>query len=138
MPAPVYATQSDYDAWIDDPGSTTIATVVFRTASSIIDEALIGAVYATDPTTELPTDARVAEVLRDAVCAQVQWMDAEGDTTGLGGAEVDSASIGSVSFSGQRSTQPPMRLPSGRQLSAAASAVLRVEGMLPAGVIVHG
>lgn len=132
-----YADQEAYDWWTGT-GGTAISLALFRSASSIVDEALIGAVYAVD-TDSKPTDTRVANALSDAVCAQVEWMDATGDTSGVGDTiEVDSASIGSVSFSGQRRTNGPTRLPSGRNLAPAALAVLRVEGLLPVTVLSRG
>lgn len=132
--ARIYATTTQYAEWAGDGATTTDS--LLRAASSIIDEALIGAIYATDDDGK-PTVTKVATTIRDATCAQTQWMDAIGDTSGVGDvAEVDSASIGSVSFSGGRTSSTTLK--SGRTLAGTAAAILRVDGLLQPGVFTRG
>lgn len=139
MTAPVYATLEDYKTWSSDD-TTTVADALFARASEVLDEALIGAVYAVDRTTLQPTVQTDIDALRDATCAQVQWMLANGDTTGTGSAEEWAAvSIGSVSLSGRKTvTQAPVVTASGAELAPAAYRRLRIEGLIPAAVIVYG
>lgn len=138
MVSPTYATTAEYDTYVG-AGQPSVTDALLGRASGIIDELLIGARYAIDTATQMPTDPLVIAALVEATCAQAQWMDATGDTTGVGDVvEVDSASIGSVAFSGQSRASLPIRLPSGRLAAAGAFAALRVAGILPVGVIVHG
>ena len=135
---PVYATTAEYDTYVG-AGQPAVAGALLARASGIIDELLIGARYAIDTATQMPTDPLVIAALVEATCAQAQWMDATGDTTGVGDVvEVDSASIGSVSFSGQSRATSASRTTSGAQVAAGAIRALRVAGVLPVGVIVHG
>src|SRR5688572_12185973 len=48
-----------------------------------------------DTGTELPTDADVAETLRDATCAQVEyWLDSGGECQDIGGTAGTQISVG--------------------------------------------
>lgn len=66
-------------------------------ASREVERLTRTAVYAVD-TSGVPTDAAVAEALRDATCEIVSWGQLTGDPTGAIAA-VSSASIGGVSLS---------------------------------------
>lgn len=137
MTAPVYATLADYRNAIHDQDAV-ISDGLLAQASLVVDELVMGAVYVVDDD-DMPTDTGVLEALSDATCAQAQWMDATGDTTGVGDVmEVESASIGSVSYSGAHRVAAVSRTASGRPVAAATIAVLRVAGMSPTGVIVYG
>lgn len=138
MTAPIYATLSDYRNAVYDQDAI-ISDGLLAAASLVIDELAIGAVYDINDTTQLPTDTAVLETLRDATCAQAQWMDATGDTTGVGDVvEVESASIGSVSFTGRKHVASVGRTSSGRPVAPAAWAILRVAGFSPSGLTVYG
>lgn len=125
-PGDTYATLSELAAWLraDPPDNAERLLVA---ASRRVDSALIGAFYAVDDD-GLPTDADVIAALRDAVCAQVEWWDEIGDTTGTGaGGEWSSVSIGKVSVSTGGGTGGPSR----RRLAPDAIEVLHTAGLLP-------
>ncbi|VXB82122.1 hypothetical protein [Aeromicrobium sp. 9AM] len=139
MTAPVYATLADYRNWLDDQ-TVDVSDALFARASEVIDEVLIGAVYAIDDNTQLPTLTAQIEAIRDATCAQVQWGLANGDTTGTGTAtEWDSVAIGSVKLSGKKTlASSPMTTRSGASVAPDAVRVLRIAGLLPATVLTYG
>ncbi len=135
MAAPIYATVEDYRSWLGEQ-SADVSDRLLRQASRIIDELLIGAVYDTD-TDDYPTDPDVRQALTDATCAQAEWMDAAGDTAGTGDVQtVTSASIGSVSYSGQTTTSAGITT-TGASVAPAAARELRGAGLRPV-VFVHG
>ncbi|GAB3437475.1 hypothetical protein [Actinophytocola sediminis] len=135
--ARIYATHEQLVAYTEgssfvvpaEPESQRVRT----RASEFVDDALLTAVYATDPVTELPTDRRIEAALRDAVCAQVVWWDETGDELGDAG-QYTSASIGSVSLTRGRAAAG-VTLPSGRTLGPHAATHLRLAGLLPGVVI---
>lgn len=94
---PVYATAADFrQVTGQDPPADVIRRLA--NASEFLDELLIGCWYDTDPTTEQPTDSRLAAAFARAVCWQVAWEDLTGDPDGLG-LVYPQMSIGSVSIS---------------------------------------
>lgn len=96
-----YATPEQLAAYIgEDPPED--AERLLERASRDIDSALLTAVYATDPVTGAPTDARVLTALANAVCAQVEYWLETGDT-GTGASDRwGSVSIGPVSLGDRR------------------------------------
>lgn len=93
----VYATEDDYKTWTGDD-TATATTAQLRNASLVVDELLATAVYDVDED-DLPTDDAVIEALRDATCAQLEWWNETGDTSGVGASgQFQSASIGSASY----------------------------------------
>lgn len=101
--ARIYATRADWLAY--EAGSTLAAQIPaepeatrkLTRASERIDDLLVTAVYDVDDD-DLPTDATVAQALRDATCAQASWWLEIGDETGAA-SQYQSVSIGSVSLS---------------------------------------
>jgi len=81
-------------------------------ASRIIDEMIITAIYDVDDD-GLPTDTKIADALRDATCAQAEYMASAGDPLGIGATnQISSFSIGSVSVTrkaGQNGSDTPSR-----------------------------
>lgn len=137
MAAPIYATLTDLRAWAQDENAD-IPAVLFARASRVIDEALFGAVYQVNPTTQLATDLDIQDAIRDATCAQAQWMDAVGDTDGTGAVQtVGSASIGSVSYSNISRPEAAGRSRTGADLAPAAVRDLQAAGLRTV-VFVHG
>ncbi|KAB7834062.1 hypothetical protein [Streptomyces mobaraensis] len=129
MPPRVYATPEQLAAWTHTPAPAGAEQLLAR-ASEDVEAALLTAVYPVDAD-GAPAEQRVAEALRDAVCAQVEWQLATGDDgTGAMG-RWDSVSIGPVSLSGRRPGPPAA---SGVDLAPRAHRVLRRAGLLP-GVI---
>lgn len=128
MAAPIYATLDDYRDWAHDD-TAVMSEVLFARASGIVDEVLIGAVYQVD-TDQKPTDPIVAAAITAATCAQAQWMDATGDTTGAGDVvQVESASIGSVSFTGQHTVAAAAYTSTGAPVASGALRELRLAGL---------
>lgn len=100
-------------------------------ASELVDEALLAAVYDTNPTTHLPTDPEVAAAMRDAVCAQLVWWDETGDEQGAAD-RYTSVSIGSVTLARGGSTAAAGS--GGRTLGPSAATHLRLAGLIPGAV----
>jgi hypothetical protein len=132
--ARVYATHQDL---INYTGGSTFAvptepesTRLRTRASELVDEALLAAVYDTNPTTHLPTDPEVAAAMRDAVCAQVVWWDETGDEQGAAD-RYTTVSIGSVTL-GRGSTAAAGS--GGRTLGPPATTHLRLAGLIPGAV----
>jgi hypothetical protein len=97
-------------------------------ASRDIERATRTAVYDTD-TSGFPTDAAVLAAFRDATCAQVEWWAETGDSLGVNGQWGD-VKIGSVTLGGGASTSG-----TGGQLTANASTILELAGLLPGHVL---
>lgn len=105
MPLPyirVYATADDYTQYVT--GGTGVGAVVpgsiayqLQIASAVIDFAMTGAIYCTDPTTRLPTDADVAAMMCLATCQQAEFQLAYDDNTGAKSI-YDSVSVSGVSM----------------------------------------
>ncbi len=125
--APVYATVAEYHQYVDDSTFAPPDRLLAR-ASRIVDEVLFGALYDVDAD-DLPTDPDVAAALRDATSAQVDWLRANGDTTGAGGVPVvQSATIGSISFTGATRT-PAGRTRSGAEVAPEVPGILEGAGL---------
>jgi hypothetical protein len=128
-----YATPADYRRVTGrTPPDDAIRKLVH--ASELLDDLLIGAVYDVDAN-NLPTDATVIDAFRRAVCYQVEWEAATGDSLGVT-TVYPSVSIGSVSLSrggGAASSGSPYDRAAPRTLS-----VLRTAGVLPLYPIIVG
>ena len=99
LPTPrVYATSDDYAGYIP-PGGVVPASIDYelQIASAVIDFAMTGAIYDTDPTTLLPTDPDVASMMCLATCQQAEFQLAYDDNTGAKSI-YDSVSISGVSM----------------------------------------
>lgn len=95
-----YATYAQLSTWIGSsqtvPAEAEGDRLLAR-ASSLIDRALIAAIYDVDSSGD-PTDADVIQALADAACAQVAWWIKTGDELGDDG-RWTSVSIGSARLS---------------------------------------
>jgi len=90
-----YATVEQFTDFLDpDPVPDNAARLLDR-ASTKLDKLLLGAVYDTDD--GLPTDTALADVFREAVCIQAQYIADLGDETGAN-ANVSSMSLGNQSI----------------------------------------
>ena len=133
VPAVVYATTTDLANWLHGPPPAGARRMLAR-ATLRVDELCKTAVYDVDAN-NLPTDPAVIAALRDATCAQVEWMVETGDLAGTAAPEqYQSVSIGSVSLT---------RAGSGGAGGTAASryapnavTVLQLAGLLP-GTVAH-
>ena len=126
----IYATPEQLCAWTGHPAPPDAERLLTR-ASEDVDDALLTAVYDTDPCGH-PTVPHVARALADAVCAQVEyWLATGDDGTGAVGMW-DSVSIGPVSLSGRQDT--PAGGPGEVDLAPRTRRALARAGLLP-GVI---
>ncbi|MFT4189870.1 MAG: hypothetical protein QM621_15005 [Aeromicrobium sp.] len=133
-----YATEADYIAFTG--ATTSVSVALLDAASRDVDELLIGAVYDTDHE-GLPTRTSIVKALREAACAQAQWLDAIGDDDGAGAAQaVKSASLGSASYTIDGASQPGAGAAtgSGRLIGGGAVSILRVAGLLPVEPYTYG
>lgn len=91
----VYATDQEYADWLGVATAPDGAASALRRASMTIDQMLLTSHYQVDDD-GLPTDAAVAEALRDATCAQAEYARGTGDSLGVGASQFHSISIGSI------------------------------------------
>jgi hypothetical protein len=99
LPTPrVYATAADYQQFVGD-GRALPARIDYQLqlASAVIDYAMTGAIYDTDPVTLLPTDTDVASMMCLATCQQVEYQADVDDDTGAKD-RYDQVSISGVSM----------------------------------------
>lgn len=92
---PLYATLQQYRDWSGDQ-ATVLSARDIELASDIVAEATVGAAYAVDSLTSLPTGTAVLEAMRSATL----WvLDALAVSTAAGELEgVEEATIGSVRY----------------------------------------
>lgn len=92
-----YATVAEYADWLDvaEADAPEGAERALRMATYDINQLLLASIYETED--GLPTDADLADALRDATCAQAEYAQSSGDRYGVGAARVTQASIGSIS-----------------------------------------
>ncbi len=97
--ARIYATSTDYQTYTGQTPPTGI-DVLLADASRFLEARVFRLCwYETDAVTGMPTNTLVIGAFRDAACAQAQWWDELGDSTGAGGAGWGSVSLGSAQMS---------------------------------------
>lgn len=94
----LYATTQDFENWTGVMPAPDNTELLLRLAGIEVDAMLLTALYDTDGQ-GMPTDPAVVTALRDATCAQAQWTDETGNTTGAA-SYVRSLSLGSFSMAG--------------------------------------
>jgi hypothetical protein len=137
LPGRSYATTGDLAGYLDCGDLPAHAGRRLVRATELIDQTLIGARYPVDAA-GMPTDQVVADALKWAVCAQVEWWAATGDPDGVGTAEQwDQVQIGSVKLgrSSGGSTGKSAPVP---ELAPAALRKLQLAGLLPARPLAYG
>jgi hypothetical protein len=111
-----YATSADLTAWLPDGTVVADAERLLRRASELVDD-VVRRPYGTDDS-GIPTDADIAEALRDACCAQVeQWLEV-GEANDVDGLAGDQVSV--TGYSGHRAPR----------LAPRALRILRNAGLL--------
>lgn len=132
VPLPgVYATVAFYRGWSGDQYTPAqVISVKLQRATEDIDVALVAAVYRTDAD-GMPLDASLANVLARATSAQVQYLLANNDDSGIK-REFSSTSVAGVSATRAAPMQGRALPPCGPR----ALAILRVNGVLPAAPLV--
>ncbi|MFF5972218.1 hypothetical protein ACFY7C_11935 [Streptomyces sp. NPDC012769] len=97
--ARVYATAAQYTAYTGQPAPEGIETLLAG-ASRMLDRHVFRfCSYDVDSVTGMPSNAVVAQAFAEAVCAQAEWGDEIGDTTGAAGAGWGSVKLGSAELS---------------------------------------
>jgi hypothetical protein len=97
--ARVYATAAQYTAYTGKPAPEGIEALLAG-ASRMLDRHVFRYCrYDVDSITGLPSNAVVAEAFADAVCAQAEWGDEIGDSTGAAAAGWGSVKLGSAELS---------------------------------------
>lgn len=139
----VYATAADYYDFIgddqptvpdpDNPGQTRPLTekdlnARLRRASAQVESYIRTSRYQTDDD-GYPTDATVADALRDATCAQANFWSETDDITG-GGAIAGPVKIGSVSLGGTAVGGASSRTVADTRRSDEAITILRTAGLI--------
>ena len=115
----VYATTVQLADWLE-AAPPDGARRKLASASRLVDRALLTAVYDVDEN-DLPTDARIAAALRDAVCAQVEYWADGGITPSGADAVYTEVAIGSARLRRAPTASPPG---SPRRLCAEAAEIL--------------
>ncbi|MEU5974394.1 hypothetical protein [Streptomyces sp. NPDC047315] len=128
--ARVYATATDYQSYTGQTPPEDIASRLAR-ASVFLDSRVFRLCwYDADPTTGLPTHPLVVAAFRDALCAQVEWGEEVGDTTGAAGVGWGNVEIGSVRL-GRSLTATSAEDSPGRQIAPAVWDHLRAPDLTP-------
>ncbi|MEU0236776.1 hypothetical protein ABZ234_03730 [Nocardiopsis sp. NPDC006198] len=131
--APVYATPAELAEWLGLSEPPAGATVALRDASLAIDGLLIGAVYATDADGK-PTEQKVIDALRDAVCAQASFKPKGSNTPADPGGKLSAVKVDKVSKN--FATDPTTGRVVEEPYSSQAVSILRIEGLIPAHPVV--
>jgi len=119
-----YATTDDFADFIAPTSLPANATRLLERASDVVDEILIGAVYATDDSGN-PVDSAVIAAFKKATLYQAFFAMEVGDETGAND-RFQSATQGGVSY-----TLNTNKAPQTLRQSADAINVLRLAGLLP-------
>ncbi|SNS43640.1 hypothetical protein SAMN06309944_0249 [Micrococcales bacterium KH10] len=138
----VYATESDLAAWFSPDQPPEASQRVIARASRLVRRATINDLYTTDAT-GMPTDAKVRQAFRDAVCSQIEtWAAADVDPAAgavqTGKQTVAAKKIGSAQvsyFAGAAGSVTAMttRANAATRLSEDAVMILRDAGLASAG-----
>ncbi|GAA2825347.1 hypothetical protein RMN57_13240 [Kitasatospora sp. CM 4170] len=97
--ARVYANPDDLTAYTGQPAPADATRLLTRASQMLDSQVLRACWYVADPTTGMPTDSLVLAAFRDAACAQVEWWQELGDSTGAAGVGWGGVKIGSVDLS---------------------------------------
>ncbi|MFG3349501.1 hypothetical protein ACGF1Z_31140 [Streptomyces sp. NPDC048018] len=92
---PVYATPAQYTEYTGQPAPEDIDTLLSG-ASRMLDARVFRYCLYDADSTGLPTNPIVAQAMADAVCAQAEWGDEIGDTTGAAGVGWGNLELGSA------------------------------------------
>lgn len=125
-----YATSDEYATWLGTDTAPEGAARLLRDASLEVDEMLLTAIYNVDHD-DMPTDPKVRDALRDATCAQAEYVAEYGDELERLN-EGESIKLGPISFGGAFSSGPnPQALP---RYAPKAIRYLRLAGLIPGSI----
>lgn len=128
--ARVYATESDYLTYTGETEPPDGIDVLLARASGMLDARVFRyGVYDVDET-GAPTHALVVAAFRNAVCAQVEWWDELGDSTGAAGAGWGTVELGTARLSRSVTKVDGADSPA-RQIAPAVWDVLRAPDLTP-------
>lgn len=126
-----YATVEEFTDFLDPDPVPANAARLLANASRKLDQLLIGAVYAT--TNGLPTDPELADVFREAVCLQAQYIAGLGDETGA------NANVSQLHVGNQRMIRALSLIGSGTpRVSPEMLVLLQTSGLIPVYPLVWG
>lgn len=128
----IYATESDYLAFAEDDIAPDKIDSKLRRASAQVESHIRTAVYDTDDD-GYPTDAAVADALRDATCAYVAYWEETDDITGAE-AIAGPVKIGSVALGGTSTGGASSRTAADTRRSDEAITILRNAGLIGSAV----
>jgi hypothetical protein len=128
----VYATESDYLEFAEEDIAPDKIDSLLRRASAQVESHIRTAVYLTDDD-GYPTDATIADALRDATCAYVAYWRETDDVTGAE-AVAGPVKIGSVSLGGTSTGGASSRTPADTRRSDEAITILRNAGLIGSAV----
>lgn len=94
--ARIYATPAEYEAYTGQSPAPVGTDTRLRDASRMLDSQVFRLCWYEADTAGMPTHPLVLAAFSDAACAQAQWGDEVGDTTGAAGVGWGNVKIGSV------------------------------------------
>ncbi|MEU0199135.1 MULTISPECIES: hypothetical protein [unclassified Streptomyces] len=96
--ARIYATAADYQSYTGQTPPADIAALLTK-ASRMLEAAVFRLCWYEVDADGYPSNALVRQAFRDAICAQAEWFDEIGDSTGVAAAGWGSVSLGSAQLS---------------------------------------
>jgi hypothetical protein len=124
--ARTYATLGEFAEWTGEGAAEAEVVPMLRRASALVDNLIMTARYPVD-SAGMPTEERVREALRDAVCAQVAWWAETGDASGASG-QYTAVSLGSLSL--ERAPRSPAGDAQAGRVAPEAVQTLATAGLL--------
>lgn len=95
--ARIYATPAEYETYTGTVPAPAGVTKMLADASRTLDSKVFRLCwYEADTVTGMPTNTVVLAAFSEAACAQAEWGDETGDTTGAAGVGYGNVKIGSV------------------------------------------
>lgn len=129
--ARIYATSAEYETYTGAVPAPAGIAKMLADASRMLDSKVFRLCwYEVDTVTGMPTNALVVEAFMEATCAQAEWGDEVGDTTGAAGVGYGNVKIGSVQL-GRSVTAVSGDDSPGRQIAPKAWDSLRSPDLTP-------
>lgn len=98
--ARIYATPAEYETYTGTVPAPAGVTKMLADASRTLDSKVFRLCwYEADTVTGMPTNPLVLAAFVEAACAQAEWGDETGDTTGAAGAGWGTVELGSAKLS---------------------------------------
>lgn len=98
--ARIYATSTQYETYTGTAPAPAGISKMLADASRMLDSQVFRLCwFEADAVTGMPTNALVLQAFADATCAQAEWGDEVGDTTGAAGVGWGTVKLGSAQLS---------------------------------------